>query len=141
LEEGDPHAGRPDLRESLHAPLGGKGSRVADDDSLDAEPGLDLLLETDLLGRQVIVVLDEELEVAARLLLRVIDLVEQVQSQEVGQLAGVDAVTLVGVFGDPGVGTRVADDETRHPRGEDGADPGGQLAGLDVDMEVAAGVP
>ena len=57
--------------------------------------------------------LHQGLELAPPLLPRIMHFLESIQPQQFGQFVSVDAVTLVGVFGDPGVALRM---RTNHPR-------------------------
>jgi hypothetical protein len=83
-------------------------------------------------GRQLIVVLHQLFEVAPPLVRRVVDFLEPIQPQQLGQFVSVDAVTLIGVFGDPGVALRMRTDHASHQRRDHRRGPGRQLPGFQM---------
>jgi hypothetical protein len=69
--------------------------------SLHSQAGFDLGLQTSLLAGQLIVMLHQLFKVVARLVRRIMYFLETIQPQQLGQFESIDAVALVGVFGDP----------------------------------------
>src|SRR5512132_3143554 len=61
-----------------------------------------------------------------------------IEAQEFGQLKSIDAVALVGVFGNPGIGGRMRTDNALNQRADNGGDPGGQLARFQVHLNITA---
>jgi hypothetical protein len=76
--------------------------------------------------------LHQGFEIAPCLVLRVTQFFKTIEAQEFGQLKSIAAVALVGVFGNPGIGSRMRTDNALHQRADNGGDPGGQLIRFQV---------
>jgi hypothetical protein len=62
-------------------------------------------------------------EISPRLVGRIVHFLETIQPQQVGQFVSIDAITLVAIFGDPGVVAWMRADHALDPRRNDAAGP------------------
>src|SRR4030095_9971777 len=61
-----------------------------------------------------------------------------IETQEFRQVKSIDAIALVGVFGNPSIGGRMRTDDALHQRANNSADPRGQLARFQVHLNFTA---
>jgi hypothetical protein len=87
-----------------------------------------------------VVVLNDALELHPVGVVGVVDFLDEVAAEELGDPASVSAIVLVAVPGDPGVSLGVADDEPVDLGSEDAGEPLGHLAFFDGEMEFPAAV-
>jgi hypothetical protein len=84
--------------------------------------------------------LHQRLELAPRFLLRIVHFLEPIQPQQLSQFEGIDAVTLIGIVGKPGVGGRMRANYALHQRRNHCSGPGRQFTRFQMYVQFTAQV-